>query len=123
MKTLRFSVSISLCLLLSGTSLASTTIATGVIRFTGSIVEAGCSSKVGAGSRIELNDCPNTSRGTSVSVAPVRSVSALDHSSVSVKLLADSGENGRYYDQQYALVDNAGRPVHEGKYLITVTSP
>lgn len=122
MNRIHLSVGISLGLFFSGASLAATTVGSGVIRFTGSIVEASCTSRVGSGSRIELNGCPNTSRGTVISAAPVRSVSTLDHSPVRVKLLADTGD-GRYYDQQYALVDGAGKPVLEGKYLITLISP
>jgi hypothetical protein len=57
------------------------------------------------------------------SVETVRSVSALDQSSVNVKLVADRGRNGRYYDQRYELVDGLGMPVRSGTYLITLTSP
>jgi type 1 fimbria pilin len=120
------SVGISLFFALSGGCLAATPSSQGVIRFHGSIVESGCTSRLGASSTFEFNDCPIKVGGNSVSVRsvePVRSVSALDHSRVGVKLVADSSKDHRYYDQQYALVDDAGRPVNSGAYLITLTSP
>ncbi|WP_256577054.1 hypothetical protein [Pseudomonas sp. Irchel s3b6] len=57
------------------------------------------------------------------SVEPVRSVSALDHSRVDVKRVVDRTQDGRYYDQHYALVDGAGKPVTSGAYLITLAYP
>jgi type 1 fimbria pilin len=122
----RLSVGISLFFALSGACLAATPLGQGVIQFHGSIVESSCSSGVGAGSTFEFNGCPTRVRGDSVSarsVEPVRSVSALDHSRVGVRLVAEGSKDGRYYDQQYALVDTAGKPVNSGAYLITLTSP
>jgi hypothetical protein len=57
------------------------------------------------------------------SISPTASVSAVGQSSVNVKLLADSGREGRYFDQQYVLVDDAGSPVRSGSYLITLSIP
>lgn len=122
----RLSVGISLFFALSGACLAATPVAHSVIQFHGSVVELGCTSRVGANSTFEFNDCPTRVGGKSVrvrSVEPVRSVSAFDHSSVNVKLLAGSSQDGRYYDQQYELVDGVGNPVRSGTYLITLTSP
>ncbi|WP_246882172.1 type 1 fimbrial protein [Pseudomonas chlororaphis] len=87
----RLSVGISLFFALSGACLAATPLGQGVIQFSGSIVEPGCTSRVGANLTFEFNDCPSRVGGNSVSVRnveSVRSVSALDHSSVDVKLLA-----------------------------------
>ncbi|QJI28875.1 type 1 fimbrial protein [Pseudomonas sp. ADAK18] len=97
----------------------------GVIQFHGSIVESSCASNA-AGAVMELKGCSPASRGSQInvrSVQPVSSVTALDHSAVSVKLMADSGAGRRYYDQQYVLVNNAGKQVYSGTYLITLTSP
>ncbi|WP_192564806.1 type 1 fimbrial protein [Pseudomonas gozinkensis] len=122
----RVSVGISLFFALSGACLAATPSGQGVIQFHGSIVESGCSSHVGTRSTFEFTGCPNKVSGDSVSVrsvAPVPSVSALDHSRVDVKLVVAGNKDGRYYDQQYALVDAAGKPLNSGAYLITLTSP
>jgi hypothetical protein len=122
----RLSVGISLFFALSGVNLAATASGQGVIQFHGSIVEPGCTSRVGMSSTVEFNGCPTPLPGSAISVRSVesvRSVSALDHSSVNVKLLADSGRDGHYYDQQYEMVDGAGKPVRSGMYLITLTSP
>lgn len=54
---------------------------------------------------------------------PVATVAALSPSAVKVKLVADSGRSERYYNQQYALVDGAGKAVNSGAYIITLTSP
>ncbi|MNI99712.1 hypothetical protein D3C73_1588630 [compost metagenome] len=53
---------------------------------------------------------------------PQASASSLDNASVQVKLVADSNR-GLYYDQLYTLVDNSGKAVTQGLYLITLTSP
>lgn len=122
----RLSVGISLFFALSGACLAATPVAQGVIQFHGSIVEPNCTTRVGTNSTFEFSGCPTPPRGSAVSVRsvePVRSVSALDHSRVDVKLVADNRKDGRYYDQQYVLVDAAGKPVNSGAYLITLTSP
>lgn len=120
------SVGISLFFALSGACMAATPSGQGVIQFHGSIVEPGCNTRVGASSTFEFNDCPTRVSGNSVnvrSVEPVRSVSALDHSGVNIKLLAGRIQGGRYYDQEFELVDGSGKPVRSGGYLITLTSP
>lgn len=118
----------------TGTCFAETPVVQGVIRFYGSIVEAPCtpmaeSGVSGASATFKLNQCPGLARGNDISVRsvdPATTVTALDHAQVKVKLIADNantGHQGRYYDQQYALVDGAGKPVKSGAYLITLTSP
>lgn len=114
-----------------GPTYAATTIAQGVINFHGSIVEAPCSSDThaaqpGSGANFSLNGCPQTARGGSVNinrVQPITTVAALSPSAVKVKLVADSGRSGPYYNQQYALVDGAGKAINSGAYIITLTSP
>jgi hypothetical protein len=126
MNSQRLAVGISLFFAMSGACLASTTISQGVIEFRGSLVESSCATGIGANSTVELSDCATSARGGNVSahrVEPARSVSALDPSSVDVKLLSESRQGEHYYDQQYALVDGAGKPVTAGNYLITLTAP
>ncbi|PXX75370.1 hypothetical protein SAMN05660489_00845 [Pseudomonas sp. LAMO17WK12:I10] len=100
----------------------------GTIYFHGSIVEEPCtpSSTAQGGAALNLRQCPQFSRGNDIrvhGVGPSSSVTAIGKSPVNVKLVTDSGKEGRYYDQQYALVDEAGKPVNSGMYLITLTSP
>ncbi|KAA5844189.1 type 1 fimbrial protein [Pseudomonas chlororaphis] len=100
----------------------------GTIYFHGSIVEEPCtpSSIAHGGAALSLRQCPQFSRGNDIrvhGVGPSSSVTAIGKSPVNVKLVTDSGKEGRYYDQQYALVDEVGKPVNSGMYLITLTSP
>jgi hypothetical protein len=100
--------------------------APGTIRFEGSIVEPGCQSRVGADGTFELYQCSAQSRAMGVeanALAPIASVSAVGRSRVNVKLLADSGREGRYYDQQFVLMDEAGLPIRSGDYLVTLSMP
>ncbi|QZI69227.1 type 1 fimbrial protein [Pseudomonas protegens] len=119
------STAIGLFLGLSSSCFAAAPVAQGIIRFTGSIVESHCTTSA-ASTGLSLRQCPQGSRGTAIDVArvgAVASVSALDHSAVKVKLLSDSGSQGRYYDQHYAFVDQAGKAVTSGTYLITLNVP
>ncbi|MBV6664172.1 type 1 fimbrial protein [Pseudomonas yamanorum] len=109
----------------SGVCMAASSAGQGVIYFHGSIVEPSCT-PLAVANGLKLNDCPALARGSAISVRsvePVSSVSALDHSAVSVKLVSDSGRENSYYQQQYSLVDSQGKPVNSGKYLVTLTSP
>lgn len=112
---------------------AGTAVSQGVIRFHGSIVESPCSPASQASAQdskavLSLNSCPKLSRGNSIDVhsvglQPVGTVAGVNRA-VKVKLIADSGNaSSPYYDQQYALVDSAGKPVKTGTYIITLTSP
>lgn len=116
----RFSVATSLLCLWASTCGAAQTVGQGTIRFTGAIVESGCATNARSGSVMELSGCASVSRGSHFDVskvAPVASVNAAH-----VRLVADSGE-GRYYNQRYLLVDDAGKPIESGNYIITMTSP
>lgn len=104
---------------------AATPVAQGEVRFTGSIVESFCTTSSQPGGW-RMEGCPSMARGTGIAVQridPHATVRALNSASVQVSLVADSGGQGRYYDQQYVLVDNRGNPVTTGSYLITLTSP
>jgi type 1 fimbria pilin len=118
----RIAAGLSLLFALSGACLA----APGTIRFQGSIVEPGCQSRVGTDGTFELYECSAQSRAMRIeanTLAPTASVSAVGQSSVNVKLLADSGREGRYYDQQFVLMDEAGLPIRSGDYLVTLSMP
>jgi type 1 fimbria pilin len=120
------SVGISFFFALSGVCLAATPASQGSIQFRGSIVEPSCLSHAGQNSAFEINGCAPLNLGTAVnvrSVAPISSVSAVGHSAVNVKLLADNGQSGRDYAGQYQLVDERGTPVRSGMYVITLTAP
>ncbi|MCO7608930.1 type 1 fimbrial protein [Pseudomonas chlororaphis] len=117
------STAFGLLLGLSSSCFAATPVAQGVIRFTGSIVESHCTTSA-ASTGLSLRQCPQGSRGGAIDVTRVgTSVSAVDRSAVKLKLLADSGSQGRYYDQQYAFVDQSGKAVTSGTYLITLSVP
>ncbi|MGZ0785110.1 type 1 fimbrial protein [Pseudomonas sp. TKO26] len=117
------STAFGLLLGLSSSCFAAAPVAQGVIRFTGSIVESNCASSA-ASTGLSLRQCPQGSRGGAIDVTRVgASVSAVDRSAVKLKLLADSGSQGRYYDQQYAFVDQSGKAVTSGTYLITLSVP
>lgn len=118
-------IHVGLLFSLSGACMAASPVGQGVIYFHGSIIEASCTPLTMADG-LKLSNCPSLARGSAISVRnvePVSSVTALDHSAVSVKLVADSGRSGPYYQQQYTLVDGQGKPVNSGKYLVTLTSP
>jgi hypothetical protein len=112
---LRLSVVTGFLALWTGASMAASS---GVIQFSGRIVEPGCSSVAPGGSTVEFKGCPQAHRGSQFEVRSVGSVTA----PVNVKLLADS-VNGRYYDQRYVLVDAAGKPIQSGLYVVTMTAP
>ena len=115
------STAFGLLLGLSSSCFAAAPVAQGVIRFTGSIVESHCTTSA-ASTGLSLRQCPQGSRGGAIDVTRVgTSVSAVDRSAVKLKLLADSGSQGRYYDQQYAFVDQSGKAVTSGTYLITLS--
>ncbi|MNJ54752.1 hypothetical protein D3C77_502080 [compost metagenome] len=117
-------VSVAVLFSLGAVCQAATPIAQGTIRFTGSIVESPCQTSSQPGGW-RMDGCPAQVREAAINVRridPQASASALDSTSVQVKLVAENRQ-GRYYDQHYVLVDHAGKPVTSGNYLITLTSP
>jgi len=127
----QISAAVGLVLSAISSVFAATPLSQGVIHFHGSIVESPCSPDTrsgdqGSGASLSLNGCPQTARAGSLSVRsvqPTTTVAALSPSAVKVRLVTDSGPSGRYYNQQYALVDGAGKAIHSGTYVITLTSP
>ncbi|MBV4481753.1 type 1 fimbrial protein [Pseudomonas khavaziana] len=116
----RFSVMASLLCLWASTCGAAEIAGQGTLRFTGAIVESGCATNARSGSVMELRGCARVSRGSRFEARNVASVASVN--AAHVRLVADSGE-GRYYDQRYLLVDNAGKAIESGNYVITMTSP
>ncbi|WP_321836445.1 type 1 fimbrial protein [Pseudomonas kulmbachensis] len=122
----RLAIGTFLVFALSGVSLAAVPLGQGVIQFHGSIEESGCITNVKMSSTFEFKRCPSPQLGSAVSVRRVESVSSVSatgHSNVKVKLLAGSSPDGRYYNQQYELVEGSGKPVLSGAYVITLTLP
>lgn len=122
-KILSLGAGSSLCL--AGMYFATLSLAQGVISFEGSIAESSCVPSLHAGG-LRLDDCPALARSSAISVQsvdPVGSASAISHSSVVVKLVDESGKKNRYYSQQYKLLDQLGKPVNSGAYLVTMISP
>ncbi|EPJ95829.1 hypothetical protein [Pseudomonas psychrophila] len=122
----RLAIGTSLIFVLSSVSLAAVPLGQGVIQFHGSVVEPGCITNVKMSATFEFKRCPSPQLGSAVNVSRVESVSSVNatgHSSVKVKLLTGSSPDGRYYNQQYELVDGSGKPVLSGAYVITLTLP
>ncbi|MGF6131019.1 type 1 fimbria pilin [Pseudomonas frederiksbergensis] len=94
-----------------------------VIRFEGSIVEPSCQYLAPGGSVIEMSSCSSASRGNVISVLSARSVAVSDHSEIKAKRIADGGPGGRQYDQRYVLIDQTGKQVMSGNYVVTVSMP
>lgn len=104
----------------AGACNAAQTVSHGVIQFRGSIVEAPCAANARSSSVMELTACPTASRDRRVDVRQVATVAGAN--AASAQLVSET-RNGRYYDQRYLLVDNLGKPIQSGAYVITLTSP
>lgn len=117
---------ISLYAAFNGLCVAASAPSQGAIHFQGAIVEPACTSSAGEGAVVALTGCSAQSRGTTIEahrLVPVSQVTALDASTVKVKLLAETGRDSRYFDRQYQLLDETGKPVRSGNYLITLIMP
>lgn len=113
---------VSLWVALNGACQAEPALTEGVIRFTGSIVEPGCRTDMNPGVAIELFECPRAARGATLDVTHMGG-QGNQTPGVSARLIADSGTDEPYYNQRYALVDAAGKPVLDGTWLVTLTAP
>ncbi|MGJ7516074.1 type 1 fimbrial protein [Pseudomonas baetica] len=118
MKIRYLSVAVCTFLTLNSACWAAALTAPGSIRFEGAIVERGCRSSLGADATLVLNACPAAGRGTVIQVNDP----LVARTDITVTLIADKGQ-GRYYDQQYRLLDGTGKPVQSGQYLITMILP
>lgn len=116
--------SLALLFSFSGLCHSATTLATGVIQFHGRIVEAPCtpSSQLHT---FKLINCPPAARGNDVRVQSTASAAAVGASSaknVRLKLVTDTRNNERYYQQHYSVIDTSGKAVTSGSYIITLTN-
>jgi len=112
----------SLWVALNGVCQAEPAMTEGVIRFTGSIVEPGCRTNMNPGVAIELVECPSATRGATLDITHMGGQGS-QTTGVSARLIADSGTDEPYYNQRYALVDAAGKPVLDGTWRVTLTAP
>lgn len=112
------------CLVMAGACSAASLPTQGVIHFEGSIVEVGCNTAVSAQSVIELSRCPSASQGSTFQVKSVGPVQGnVEDAQITARLIEESRGDSRYYNQNYVLVDKAGRTITTGMYVVTVTSP
>jgi len=114
-----------LCLLVFDTvSAAQSAPVSGVIRFSGRIVEASCTASGASHASVELLDCPQASTGQIFSVTNVSAAGRGEpRQQVFVKMIADSHEQEEYYDQRLLLTDNKGHQITTGNYVVTLTLP
>ncbi|WP_339473817.1 type 1 fimbrial protein [Pseudomonas fluorescens] len=114
-----------LCLLGFDTvSAAQSAPVSGVIRFSGRIVEASCTASGASHTSVELFDCPQASTGQIFSVTNVSAAGRGEpRQQVFVKMIADSHEQEKYYDQRLLLTDNKGHQITTGNYVVTLTLP
>ncbi|WP_305955136.1 MULTISPECIES: type 1 fimbrial protein [unclassified Pseudomonas] len=92
----------------------------GVISFSGSLVDGPCATNARSSASMELTGCTTASHDTHIDVRKVATVAGIDAASAR---LVSQARVGRYYDQQYQLVDSLGMPIQSGAYVITLTSP
>ncbi|GLO48412.1 hypothetical protein [Pseudomonas putida] len=110
----RFALSAAICLALVGQAQAGAVVASGMLHFTGSIIEPSCTTTVGdAGWR--MDNCPALARDSVIGVQGVDG-QALPAKAVRV-------DRGHTADQAYRLVDGRGEPLTQGHYVVVVTSP
>ena len=119
-----FSVGAGLLLTMSGACFGATPFATGVIHFQGSITEPPCSTTRHSNG-LSFNDCPTAAHAQDIRVQKIeqrQAISSAHNLDVSLKRVKDSGATQPHDNQEYLLVDGAGRPVSTGVYIITLTS-
>lgn len=109
---------------LIGTCYAADPVASGVIHFSGSIVEAPCTH-----SRhldfVKLSNCPQAVSGGDVHgqlVATVQGVGASHNQQASLKRVAANQLAAKNPEKSYALVTPSGHPIESGTYVITITN-
>ncbi|MEN5302457.1 hypothetical protein [Pseudomonas sp. TWI628] len=110
----RLAVSVAICLALVGQAQAGGVVASGVLRFNGSIVEPSCTTTV-ASAGWRMDDCPALARDSVIGIQGVGE-QALPAQAVHI----DRAHSG---DQTYRLVDEHGKPLTRGQYVVVVTSP
>ncbi|WP_296234380.1 hypothetical protein [Pseudomonas sp. UBA4617] len=110
----RFALSVAISLALVGQAQAGGVVASGMLQFTGSIVEPSCTTTVdSAGWR--MDNCPALARDSVIGIQGVDG-QALPAQAVRV-------DQGVTLDQAYRLVNEYGKPLAQGRYVVVVTSP
>ncbi|WEZ90107.1 hypothetical protein P3R38_07510 [Pseudomonas sp. NyZ480] len=110
----RFALSVAVCLGLAGQAQADAVVVSGMLQFTGSIVEPSCTTTAGTGGwRMEA--CPALARDSVIGIQGV------DDLAVPVRALRV--DRGPTVDQAYRLVDERGEPPTQGHYVVILTSP
>ncbi|WP_248918601.1 hypothetical protein [Pseudomonas entomophila] len=93
---------------------ATSDISSGVLQFTGSIVEPSC--RGGAGDwGVRLDECPSGTLGSHIDVQSVESQGE------TVQIISN-GTLGRT-SHSYRLVDASGKQLSKGSYVVILTSP
>jgi len=109
----RLAVSVAICLALVGQAQAGG-VASGMLRFSGNIVEPSCTTTVGsAGWR--MDSCPALARDSVIEIQG-ENEQALPAQAIRIG-------RGHSVDQAYRLVDEHGKPLTQGHYVVVVTSP
>lgn len=109
---------------LIGTCYAATPLASGVIHFSGSIVEATCTHSRQL-NIVKLSNCPQVVSDRDVYgqvVATVQGVGASNHQQASLKRVDANPLAAKKPEQSYALVTPTGHPIASGSYVITITN-
>jgi len=109
----RFAVSVAICLALVGQVQAGGVVS-GVLQFSGSIVEPSCTTTAG-NDGWRMDSCPALARDSVIGIQGVDE-QALPAQAVRI-------DRGHSVDQTYRLVDERGKPLTQGHYVVVVSSP
>jgi len=110
----RLAVSVAVCLAVVGQAQAGGVVASGMLRFSGSIVEPSCTTTV-ASSGWRMDNCPALARDSVIGILGV------DEQAPPAQ--AARSDQGHSVDQSYRLIDDHGKPLTRGQYVVVVTSP
>jgi type 1 fimbria pilin len=103
-----------LCLGLAAQAQAATAISSGVLQFTGSIVEPSCRGVVAA-TTVRVEDCPSRAQRSHVEVRSV------DRQGVPVLAVRADGQGAD--DGLYPLRDSNGNALTQGNYVVILSAP
>ncbi|QXH37489.1 hypothetical protein [Pseudomonas muyukensis] len=106
-----FAVCVVACLGWVAQAQAATAIGSGVLQFTGSIVESSCRAEAGA-MGVRVADCPSTAQRSQVDVQRA------DRQVEQVQAMRADARG-----ELYRLVDIKGQPLAQGNYVVILTAP
>lgn len=96
----------------------------GVIRFTGEVVEASCTAGGASHAFLELHDCSHASLGQTFTVQNASARNTEDpQQHVFAQIVANTHEQDIYYNQQLLLTDSSGHRITAGSYIVTLALP